>query len=173
MLSGPAKNALHDLVGTNKPKTGGDGVRATAKVLAAGISSEGESHELCTAYASSFNNGTSFTYALENELPRRDIDPRFTQYGMGALTLAKAKSAYLFMECKSPRFELPTSDPILLSGEIYNGHLPDSRDDVARDENLRLLHAVSLALVRELHCKNDAGLPTTFRMSPKATEGKT
>jgi hypothetical protein len=48
-----------------------------------------------------------------------------------------------------------------------------SNTDKTREENLTVLHAVSLALVKQLGCENDADLPTTFTAPPELDNGLT
>jgi hypothetical protein len=74
----------------------------------------------------------------------------------------------VYAECVSSSFHLANPKPVLIRGEIENRIPPDGKDDTVREENLRVLHAVFLAVARELRCKDDAGLPATFRMPPKA-----
>ena len=89
-----------------------------------------------------------------------------------AMTLAKPGNGVVYAECTSASFHLANPKPVLIRGEIENRIPPDGKDDTVREENLRVLHAVFLAVVRDLHCKDDAGLPATFRMPSRVTKSK-
>lgn len=164
-LPDDARADLRRLVAGHPFKSTGNGIKATTqKIVDGDVRKDGA--DLCTAYGStsSFENRSRFTFYMEDGLTKNP-DPRFTRYRMGAMALSQPSRAVLFFECKSK--ELDYSEPpkpVLLSGNITDNPNIAERDDNARLENLRVLHAVTLAVAKELGCQNNAGLPEDYQV---------
>ncbi|MEU8519625.1 hypothetical protein [Streptomyces sp. NPDC048577] len=79
-------------------------------------------------------------------------------YQMGREAHTGFKRAYLFLECTSPRLEGSAKAPARIQGtlDLDKPYPPDTVP--IREANLTILHSVALAVVKELGCKNDAGL---------------
>ncbi|MDX2559120.1 hypothetical protein PV371_05595 [Streptomyces sp. TX20-6-3] len=84
-------------------------------------------------------------------------------YGMGRETSSDNKTAYLFLECSSPRLkgsgEVPARIKGMLRAHASREESLPSNTAATREAYVAILHSVSLAVVRELGCENDAGLP--------------
>ncbi|WP_137989074.1 hypothetical protein [Streptomyces vilmorinianum] len=79
--------------------------------------------------------------------------------GMGREAHAGFKRAYLFLECVSPRLKGSEEVPVRIRGRV-DLDKPWPPDTVAtREANLTVLHSVARAIVKELGCENNAGLP--------------
>ncbi|MGP4088775.1 hypothetical protein [Streptomyces sp. KR55] len=165
-LSASAKNAVLDLVGGKEIKSNGseDSLADTARALVSGYRVNGaddyEEYPLCTAYGPVATVGADLSFYLSEEVPT-SVSPKFTQYDMGELALARPSHAVMYMECSSSKFS-SGSKPVLVEGDLTNAQVLSSDDAKVREENLNVLHAVSLAMVRELGCEGDAGLPQKF-----------
>ncbi|MFK3729642.1 hypothetical protein ACI2LJ_05180 [Streptomyces sp. NPDC088090] len=88
-----------------------------------------------------------------------DVHPRgLHPYDMGVEAQSGPRKAYLFVRCVSPRLEGSEKSPARVRGtlEIDDLELPDTVP--VREANLTILHSVTLAMARELGCRDDAGL---------------
>ncbi|MEU5168997.1 MULTISPECIES: hypothetical protein [Streptomyces] len=88
-------------------------------------------------------------------------------YSMGKRSEVGEKSASLYLECISPQVEGSEEVPLRIHGGFGHGEsdAPDNRR--FRNANMEILHAGALALVKELDCKDRAGLPETPVLEPK------
>ncbi|MFD3335444.1 hypothetical protein ACFWV1_22740 [Streptomyces sp. NPDC058700] len=93
-------------------------------------------------------------------------------YEMGREASTDNKAAYLFLECSSPQLKDSGEVPARIKGMLQ---ARASRDDslppnnaATREAYLTILHSVSLAVVKQLGCENNAGLPE----KPVLTEKK-
>ncbi|MDF6020734.1 hypothetical protein [Streptomyces sp. JH34] len=88
-------------------------------------------------------------------------------YTMGKRSEVGERSASLYLECVSPQIEGSEEIPLRIHGGFDRGEssAPDSRR--FRNANMEILHAGALALVKELDCKDRAGLPETPVLQPK------
>ncbi|MBK3567341.1 hypothetical protein [Streptomyces sp. MBT62] len=121
-----------------------------------------EEHELCTAYAPAADFGVKLSFYLRGSVPSSTaLLSMFTQYEMGELALSRQLNAYLYMKCSSDSFS-SNGDSVLIVGKLKNPLAVDSDDVNLREMNMNVLHAVSLAMVKELGCKGDAGLSARF-----------
>ncbi|MET7787712.1 hypothetical protein ABZS93_14005 [Streptomyces sp900116325] len=164
-----AERALLDLLGAQKLDTSGSrsSVRDTAEALSAGRASGDNDYELCRAFGpSSETRSITFTFSTTDEVPKQPAS-QFTQYKMGAMALSRPRSALLFMKCSSDRFASGFDDPVVIRGELYNMMPTGKSNDTLTQENLNVLHAVSVGLARNLGCANNAHLSSEFSMPPK------
>ncbi|WP_326603984.1 hypothetical protein OG930_16565 [Streptomyces sp. NBC_01799] len=103
--------------------------------------------------------------------PQDVDDPRMSDgselYTMGKRSEARSGGASLYFECASPQVKGSSENPLRIYGSFGRGKsdAPDTRE--SRDANLEILHAASLAVVKELDCENNAGLPKTPVLTPK------
>ncbi|MGW8359188.1 hypothetical protein ACWGK1_01240 [Streptomyces wedmorensis] len=86
-------------------------------------------------------------------------------YAMGREASADTKSAALFVGCSSPRLKGSDKQPTSIGAELkfdkpVKGAYP-ADTPATREAYLTVLHSVTLAVVKELGCENNAGLPET------------
>ncbi|MGW0860158.1 hypothetical protein [Streptomyces sp. NPDC002690] len=147
------------------------GIRGTAEALVSGRASGVNDHFFCRVYGpAGAARPTSIAFALDDERPASPSG-QFTRYRMGAMTLSRPRSAVLYIKCSSEQFTTSGGKPWGIRGELYNRGLPAGGDENIREENLNVLHAVSLALARQLGRADDAGLPAAFTV-PERAPGK-
>ncbi len=97
-----------------------------------------------------------------------DVHPRgLHPYDMGVEAQSGPKKAYLFVRCVSPRLEGSDKRPARVMGNLTydRSKLPDTVP--IREANLTILHSVTLAMVRELGCEDDAGLDAKPVFKPR------
>ncbi|MEU3690073.1 hypothetical protein [Streptomyces narbonensis] len=97
-------------------------------------------------------------------------------YGMGRESSTDNKSAYLFVDCTSPRLKGSDEQPTPIEGVLrfdksIKRAYPDNTP-ATREAYLTALHSVTLAVVRELGCENDAGLGETPVLKVKKWRGE-
>ncbi|MER5734672.1 hypothetical protein ABT117_03215 [Streptomyces sp. NPDC002262] len=88
-----------------------------------------------------------------------DVHPRgLHPYDMAVEAQSGPKKSYLFVRCVSPRLEGSDERPARVMGSLAfdRSELPDTVP--VREANLTILHSATLAVVRELGCRDDAGL---------------
>ncbi|MFE0736788.1 hypothetical protein [Streptomyces sp. NPDC058855] len=83
-------------------------------------------------------------------------------YALGREASSDNKTAYLFVGCTSPRLEGPDGRPapvqsVLEFQKPFKGAYPPNTP-ANREAYLTVLHSVTLAVVKELGCENNAGL---------------
>ncbi|MFE2424234.1 hypothetical protein [Streptomyces hokutonensis] len=170
-LSTGARRALLYVLGSKKFTTSEPtaALGKTARSLVSGYQEKGpddsataEEYQLCTAYAPAADFGVELSFYLSRTVPGPiALLPKFTQYEMGELALSRPLNAFLYMKCSSGSFR-SDGDSVLIRGELTNPLAVNSDDDTLREKNMNVLHAVSLAMAKELGCKDDAGLPARF-----------
>ncbi|MEV6245380.1 hypothetical protein AB0M38_04130 [Streptomyces sp. NPDC051742] len=85
-------------------------------------------------------------------------------YGMGRETSTDNKNARIFVGCSSERLKGSDKQPTPMEGllkfekPIKSGAYP-ANTPATREAYLTVLHSVTLAVVKELGCENNAGLP--------------
>ncbi|MFF8439321.1 hypothetical protein ACF07U_00380 [Streptomyces californicus] len=80
------------------------------------------------------------------------------RFSLGKEAVANFHSAGIYFECVSPRLDGSKSRPARIYGGLSNAHYRgDAREDLM--DNLRVVHAASLALAEKLDCQGSAGLP--------------
>ncbi|MGA5196284.1 hypothetical protein [Streptomyces exfoliatus] len=84
-------------------------------------------------------------------------------YGMGRETSTDNKTARIFVGCSSERLKGSDKQPTPLEGLLefdkpVKGAYP-ANTPATREAYLTVLHSVTLAVVKELGCENNAGLP--------------
>ncbi len=171
-LSDTARRSLQDLVGVEDYMTLGpdQGAQDTAKDLVVDFETGQTSsdHELCRAFVPSAEaRATSVAFSLESKTPT-DPASSFTQYELGVTALAKASNAVLYLKCSSSQFQESGAGEVLIRGELLNMRTSLSDTEKTREENLTVLHAASRALIEQLGCEKDAGLPAQFSAPQKA-----
>ncbi|MBD0708136.1 MULTISPECIES: hypothetical protein [unclassified Streptomyces] len=176
-LSPQAAKALASVLGTERFQSlKASGVEQTAKGLIGDQekSDKWASHPpLCEIAPADAKTELSINFWLYHDegdfygdvkLPERHF------YPMGREASSDNKAAYLFLECSSPRMKDSDTVPARIQGTLTagtRGTLPPNTP-ATREAYLTVLHSVSLALVRNLGCENDAGLPA----KPVLTERK-
>ncbi|MEU4061270.1 hypothetical protein AB0F25_02385 [Streptomyces wedmorensis] len=97
-------------------------------------------------------------------------------YAMGREASADTKSAALFVGCASPRLKGSDKQPTPIGAELkfdkpIKGAYP-ANTPATREAYLTVLHSVTLAVVKELGCENNAGLPETPVFETKKWRGQ-
>ncbi|MGW0577209.1 hypothetical protein ACWD25_14825 [Streptomyces sp. NPDC002920] len=107
-------------------------------------------------------------FSLVREVPAPSKDSIVQEYRMGKRAAAGEKVALLYFECTSKKFYMGAGATVLVHGysRIYNEVTVS--EDVARQDNLRIIYESSRALSKLLGCKSNAELPAAFTMPPKA-----
>lgn len=141
-----------------------------AKRLVSGFRETGaddhEEYPLCSAYdPSADNSAIDLSFYLPEALPEHPAS-QLTRYELGKLSLARSSRAYVYMECSSSTFG-SDDEPVSIEADLERSRIPAGESDTMRMENLNVLHAVSLAMAKELGCKDDAGLPAHFSVPRK------
>lgn len=86
--------------------------------------------------------------------------PEVVRYQLGRTAWATADKAVVYVDCLSPR--LPGADgttPAVLAISAWNRTFPRGDAVKYREANLALAHAGAVALVKELGCRDNSGLP--------------
>ncbi|MGP3752787.1 hypothetical protein B046DRAFT_01634 [Streptomyces sp. LamerLS-316] len=88
-------------------------------------------------------------------------------YTMGVQSSVRRGGATLYVECVSPQLKGSDKTPLRILAGFGRGKndSPDTRE--YRNMNMRILHAMTLKVVKELGCENNAGLPETPDLTPK------
>ncbi|MFI9003571.1 hypothetical protein [Streptomyces sp. NPDC053541] len=121
------------------------------------VAANGPRHEL----------GVGFDVYQERSLGTYAGDPFMYPYDMGAEAEVGYRRAYLYVTCTSARLKGSDKRPARFMGilRVRWASTPDTA--ATREDNLIILHSVTLAVVRKLGCVNDAGLPATPVIKPK------
>ncbi|MFC9246925.1 hypothetical protein ACFT7S_23900 [Streptomyces sp. NPDC057136] len=114
-------------------------------------------------------DGGGLTFSM---YARQDVtDPRMADgselYTMGKRSEVRRQGASIYLECVSPQLKGSSGNPLRIFGSFGRGEsdAPDSRE--SREANLEILHAAALAVVKELDCENNAGLPEKPVLEPR------
>ncbi|MFG2984781.1 hypothetical protein ACGFYQ_26595 [Streptomyces sp. NPDC048258] len=86
--------------------------------------------------------------------------PGTARYALGRGAWADADKAVVYVDCISPK--LPGADgatPAVLAVRAWNRTFPQGDAAKYREANLALAHAASVALAKELGCRDNGGLP--------------
>ncbi|MFD9356504.1 hypothetical protein [Streptomyces sp. NPDC060031] len=115
-------------------------------------------------------------FQVESELQRtgehsENGDGYYWEYDLGRNALALSHQARLFFDCASTRLAgLDKTVPIRASVNVSNGSEED--DPALREANLAIAHSAALAMVKELGCKDNGGLPDKLVVKEKAARTK-
>ncbi|MFJ9829399.1 hypothetical protein ACIRSU_34225 [Streptomyces sp. NPDC101160] len=109
----------------------------------------------------------SFGRYRDNELFGDTQAINLHPYVMGKEAQSGPKAAYLFVECSSPQLKGSEDEHARIIGMLrFNrSKLPDT--PAVREANLTILHSVTLAVVKKLGCRNNAGLLDRPVLTPK------
>ncbi|MEU3525564.1 hypothetical protein AB0E62_17105 [Streptomyces sp. NPDC038707] len=168
VLSAEAKAAmlrLADTPASTKAEYLGE-PRRTAEQLAAQYLT-GKTDEtglsFCGAYTKSSGPASvEVEFSLSRRLPReRATATDFTRYRMGKTALVGTKTAFLYFDCASAKFDGTTQ---LVRGEVRTAHENAEPPAAARKDHLRVLHDSSRALSGLLGCETGSGITGPFVM---------
>ncbi len=107
-----------------------------------------------------------FMLADRGVLPSGEHAKSLHPYELGEWSLAGVKRSYLYFKCVSPRITGSTTNPLLVSGELFDRYPPEEDTPQLREANLAALNHAALAVARELKCENDAGLVEKPKLTP-------
>ncbi|GGY97011.1 hypothetical protein CP967_21590 [Streptomyces nitrosporeus] len=111
--------------------------------------------------------GISYSMYAPQDVEDEGLPAGAELYTMGVQSSVRKGGASLYFECTSPRLEGSDRTPLRVYGGFGRGEsdAPDNRE--YRNMNMQILHAVTLKLVKELDCEDNAGLPKTPVLTPK------
>ncbi|MER5311254.1 hypothetical protein ABT034_26080 [Streptomyces sp. NPDC002773] len=171
-LSPTAVGSLESVLGTKEFHSKGTGLERTANVLVEDQARVGRppGHpDMCEVIA---DTGPRFRVKIDfrvyENADRFDDGTKWTAagrylYGMGREASANNRTADLFVGCSSSRLKGSEEEPAPIAGSLrfdkpIKGTYP-ANTPATREAYLTVLHSVTLAVVKELGCENNAGLP--------------
>ncbi|MCX4981173.1 hypothetical protein [Streptomyces sp. NBC_00572] len=173
-LSPAAAGALESVLGAKKfSEAGSGGLDRSVNEVIEDQAREGRPpghRPMCRVSADAGpSRGVEIDFRLYEKADLYDDGTKWTAYGRylygwGREASSDNKTARLFVGCTSPRLkgsdEQPTPIESVLSFEksITKGTFP-ANTPATREAYLTVLHSVTLAVVKELGCENNAGLP--------------
>ncbi|MFF5427211.1 MULTISPECIES: hypothetical protein [unclassified Streptomyces] len=97
-------------------------------------------------------------------------------YAMGREAVVDDRSASLFVQCSSPELKGSERKPAPIEGFLRFSKAPSEElppnTPATREAYLTVLHSVTLAVVKELGCENNAGLPERPVLTEKKWRGE-
>ncbi|MGA5065018.1 hypothetical protein ACPB9E_14790 [Streptomyces exfoliatus] len=171
-LSPTAVGALESVLGTKEFHSEGTGLERTVNVLVEDQARAGRQPghpDMCEVIAdSSPHLGVKIDFRVYEDADRFDDGAKWTAdgrylYGMGREASANNRTADLFVGCSSSRLKGAEEEPAPIAGSLrfdkpVKGAYP-ANTSATREAYLTVLHSVTLAVVKELGCENNAGLP--------------
>ncbi|HBF79151.1 MAG TPA: hypothetical protein DD420_04210 [Streptomyces sp.] len=111
--------------------------------------------------------GISFSMYAPQDVEDEGLPAGAELYTMGVQSSVNRGGALLYFECVSPQLKDSDKAPLRIQGGFGRGEsdAPDTRE--YRDMNMRILHAATLKLVKELDCEDNGGLPKVPVLTPK------
>ncbi|MFE5598918.1 hypothetical protein ACFQ8O_06975 [Streptomyces coelicoflavus] len=107
------------------------------------------------------------TWALADGPPTSDSAPEFTELKMGELAVTAADKAYVFFACQSDKLGFPPDIHVVIGMRHWATPTePEGDIQALKDAYATVAHSVSLAMAKELSCKNNGGLPTKPVLDP-------
>ncbi|MGW0119577.1 hypothetical protein [Streptomyces sp. NPDC003327] len=172
-LSPAAAGALESVLATKKfSEDGSGGLERTVNEVIEDWSREGRPpghRAMCEVTADATpKNEVRINFTLYRDGDLYDDGTKWTAqgrylYGMGQESSTDNKSAHLFVGCTSPRLQGSDKQPtpigsVLRFDKSTKGSYP-ANTPATREAYLTVLHSVTLAVVKELGCEDNAGLP--------------
>ncbi|MFD4241565.1 hypothetical protein ACFWP3_08220 [Streptomyces sp. NPDC058525] len=159
------------------PKSGESaGIAWVADVLAQGYAKAGGSlgGQACKATPLDDQNRrrVSVGFEIQSDLERTGENSEsgkghYWEYDLGRNALAISNQAKLFFDCASTRLAgLDKAVPVAGSVTVSDGSKGDEPE--LREANLAIVHSASLAMAKELGCKDNGGLPDKLVVKQKA-----
>ncbi|MFB8030448.1 hypothetical protein ACFQ6U_16245 [Streptomyces sp. NPDC056465] len=111
--------------------------------------------------------GVKFSMYAPQDVEDEGLSAGQELYTMGVQSSVGRSNASIYFECVTPQLKGSDKTPLRVHGGFGRGEseAPDNRE--YRNLNMTILHAVSLKLVKELGCVNNAGLPETPDLTTK------
>ncbi|WP_335941314.1 hypothetical protein [Streptomyces sp. PTD5-9] len=101
-----------------------------------------------------------------------DLDGSYSRngrdYTMGKDSGAAPAGASLYFECVSPEFKGSKENPMRISGGFTHGKATAQKTPEHFAENMKIIHAASLAVAKKLQCENNGGLPEKAVLTPRS-----
>lgn len=146
--------------------TDGDGVKDAAEKLAGEPVAGGDSwreRRICGVYEQEASTIAGLTVTAERVVPAvadaPHTSPEVARYQLGRTAWANANRAVVYIDCISPRLAgAEEANPAVLAVSAWNRRFPQGDVAKYREANLALAYVASVALVKELGCKNNGGL---------------
>jgi len=127
--------------------------------------------ELCSLLAKGAVTRDATTISFHIYDPRDVSDPEASNggrlYRMGTLSEGNPRAAVIFFECVSPQLKGSKDHPARIGGELLNTKVRAGDPLAHSDDNLTVMHAVSLAVAKKLQCRDNGGLPDKPDLRPK------
>ncbi|MEU5720190.1 hypothetical protein AB0G71_31350 [Streptomyces sp. NPDC020403] len=111
--------------------------------------------------------GVKFSMYAPHDVGDFNLPAGSELYTMGKQSEVGRSGASLYFECVTPQLKGSRERPLRILGSFGRGKSSAPATRAYRDTNLRILHAVSLELVKELDCEKNGGLPETPVLAPK------
>ncbi|MGW1017479.1 hypothetical protein [Streptomyces niveus] len=111
--------------------------------------------------------GISFSMYAPQDVKDERLPAGGELYTMGLQSSVRRGGASLYFECVSPQLDGSDKTPLRIQSGFGRGKsdAPDTRE--YRNMNMQILHAMTLKVVKELDCENNAGLPKIPVLTPK------
>ncbi|MET7503110.1 hypothetical protein [Streptomyces microflavus] len=109
----------------------------------------------------------SFSMYAPQDVGDRRLPEGWQLYAMGKQSEVGPGGASLYFECVSPQLKGSEATPLRIRGGFGRGRSDASDTRELRDANLKVLHAASLAVAKELDCKGNVGLPEKPDLRPR------
>lgn len=169
LFAGPAERALATTLGAEafSRSTDDDTVGRAAAELAedsAGRAGGPRERRICTLYKNPGSNIAELTVDAERVTSAiadaKHTAPAAASYRLGRSAWADPNKAVIYVDCTSPKAAAGTgAEPAVLAISAWNRTFPQGEAAKYREANLTLAHAAAVAIVKELGCKDGAGLP--------------
>ncbi|EHN79814.1 hypothetical protein SMCF_575 [Streptomyces coelicoflavus ZG0656] len=107
------------------------------------------------------------TWDLADGPPTGDSAPEFTELKMGELAVTAADKAYVFFACQSDKLGFPPDVHVVIGVRHWaTPTTPEGDIQALKDAYATVAHSVSLAMAKELGCKDNGGLPAKPVLDP-------
>ncbi|WP_412077865.1 hypothetical protein ACLF6K_26990 [Streptomyces xanthophaeus] len=167
LFAGDAGAALRTALGSGpfQPSVGGESAGDAAGKLAAEPLDDDawREHRLCSVHKGSEAGIADLTVTGERVSPAiadaPHTRPEVARYAVGRGAWADANRAVVYVDCVSSRLAgADGSTPAVVAVSAWNRTFPQGDVAKYREANLTLAHAGAVAVVKELGCRDNAGL---------------
>ncbi|MEU9057594.1 hypothetical protein AB0D13_01550 [Streptomyces sp. NPDC048430] len=167
-VSADAAEALRVITGSSRFEASGakSTVANAAQELTDGFApSVTGDGDVCRIYAP--DDELRITWQLSGSAPTDDPASKFTVLKMGERALTATDGSFLRFGCRSGK--LTGTEPAHIDIGVERGGMPTEPEgdpDALKDAYATVAHSFSLAMAKELGCKNDGGLQAAPSLDP-------